>query len=114
MIFARFFMVMNILRFLKTLIFHAPKAKWVLRFESKRLLALNFEALGISGTPRGDQQSLKEKTKRDSTAGEKRLSRANSREAMEAPPTPGKPQRLSRPLAAAVAPKRSAALRRRL
>ena len=43
----------------KSLIFEAPKANWELRFASKRLLAADFEVLEVSGTPRGDQESLK-------------------------------------------------------
>ena len=46
-----------------SLIFEAPKANWELRFASKRLLASDFEALEVSGTPRGDQESLKEVSK---------------------------------------------------
>ena len=45
------------------MIFLAPKAHWELRFASKRLLASDFEALEVSGTPRGDQESLKEVSK---------------------------------------------------
>ena len=48
---------------MKILIFEAPKANWELRFASKRLLASDFEALEVSGTPRGDQESLKEVSK---------------------------------------------------
>ena len=48
---------------MKTLVFQAPKANWELRFASKRLLASDFEALEVSGTPRGDQESLKEVSK---------------------------------------------------
>ena len=40
--------------------FEAPNANCELRFASKRLLASDFEALEVSGTPRGDQESLKE------------------------------------------------------
>ena len=47
----------------KSLIFEAPKANWELRFASERLLASDFEALEVSGTPRGDQESLKEVSK---------------------------------------------------
>ena len=47
----------------KSLIFQVPKANWELRFASKRLLASDFEALDVSGTPRGDQESLKEVSK---------------------------------------------------
>ena len=47
----------------KSLIFQAPKANWELRFASKRLLASDFEALEVSGTPRGDQVSLEEVSK---------------------------------------------------
>ena len=47
----------------KALVFQAPKASWELRFASKRLLASDFEALEVSGTPRGDQESLKEVSK---------------------------------------------------
>ena len=45
---------------MKTFIFQAPKANWEIRFASKRLLASDFEALEVSGAPRGDQESLKE------------------------------------------------------
>ena len=45
------------------MIFGAPKASWELRFASKRLLASDFEALEVSGTPSGDQESLKEVSK---------------------------------------------------
>ena len=45
------------------LVFDAPKAYFTLRFASKRLLASDFEALEVSGTPRGDQESLKEVSK---------------------------------------------------
>ena len=48
---------------MKTLVFQAPKANWELRFASKRLLASDFEALEVSGTPRSDQESLKEVSK---------------------------------------------------
>ena len=48
---------------MKTLIFEAPKANWELRFASQRLLASDFEALEVSWTPRGDQESLKEVSK---------------------------------------------------
>ena len=44
-------------------VFGAPKASWELRFASKRLLASDFEALEVSGAPRGDQESLKEVSK---------------------------------------------------
>ena len=47
----------------KSLIFEAPKANWEFRFASERLLASDFEALEVSGTPRGDQESLKEVSK---------------------------------------------------
>ena len=47
----------------KQLICQAPKANWELRSASKRLLASDFEALEVSGTPRGDQESLKEVSK---------------------------------------------------
>ena len=47
----------------KSLIFEAPKANWELRFASERLLASDFEALEVSWTPRGDQESLKEVSK---------------------------------------------------
>ena len=40
-----------------------PKASWELRFASKRFLASDFEALEVSGTPRSDQESLKEVSK---------------------------------------------------
>ena len=40
--------------------FEAPKANWELRFASERLLASDFEALEVSGAPRGDKESLKE------------------------------------------------------
>ena len=43
--------------------FEAPKANWELRFASKRLLASDFEALEVSWTPRGDQESLKDVSK---------------------------------------------------
>ena len=43
--------------------FEAPKANWELRFASERLLASDFEALEVSWTPRGDQESLKEVSK---------------------------------------------------
>ena len=43
--------------------FEAPKANWELRFASERLLALDFEAVEVSWTPRGDQESLKEVSK---------------------------------------------------
>ena len=42
------------------MIFEVPKANWELRFASERLLASDFEALEVSGTPRGDQETLKE------------------------------------------------------
>ena len=45
------------------MIFKAPKANWELRFASERLLASDFEALEVSWTPRGDQESLKEVSK---------------------------------------------------
>ena len=45
------------------MIFEAPKANWELRFASERLLASDFEALEVSWTPRGDQESLKEVSK---------------------------------------------------
>ena len=45
------------------LISEAPKANWELRFVSERLLASDFEALEVSWTPRGDQESLKEVSK---------------------------------------------------
>ena len=45
------------------LIFEAPKANWELIFASARVLAPDFEALEVSGTPRGDQESLKEVSK---------------------------------------------------
>ena len=48
---------------MKTVDFQAPKAYFTLRFASKRLLASDFEALEVSGTPRGDQESLKEVSK---------------------------------------------------
>ena len=48
---------------MKTLVFQAPKANWELRFASKRLLASDFVALEVSGTPTGDQESLKEISK---------------------------------------------------
>ena len=48
---------------MKTLIFEVPKAHWELRFASERLLASDFEALEVSWTPRGDQESLKEVSK---------------------------------------------------
>ena len=47
----------------KPLVFEAPKANWELRFASERLLASDFEALEVSGTPRGDQESLNEVSK---------------------------------------------------
>ena len=47
----------------KQLVFEAPKANWELRFASERLLASDFEALEVSGTPRSDQESLKEVSK---------------------------------------------------
>ena len=47
----------------KSLIFEAPKANCELRFASERLLASEFEALEVSWTPRGDQESLKEVSK---------------------------------------------------
>ena len=47
----------------KSLIFKAPKANLELRFASERLLASDFEALKVSWTPRGDQESLKEVSK---------------------------------------------------
>ena len=47
----------------KSLIFEAPKANCELRFASERLLASDFEALEVSWTPRGDQESLKEVSK---------------------------------------------------
>ena len=43
--------------------FHALKANWELRFESKRVMASDFEALEVSGTPTGDHESLKEVSK---------------------------------------------------
>ena len=43
--------------------FQVPKANWELRFASQRLLASDFEALEVSGTPTGDQESLKEVSK---------------------------------------------------
>ena len=48
---------------MKSLIFEVPKANWELRFASERLLASNFEALEVSWTPRGDQESFKEVSK---------------------------------------------------
>ena len=48
---------------MEMVIFKAPKASCELRFASKRLLASDFEALEVSGTPRGDQESLKEVSK---------------------------------------------------
>ena len=45
------------------MIFEAPKASWELRFASERLLASDFEALEVSWTPKGDQESLKEVSK---------------------------------------------------
>ena len=48
---------------MKSLIFEAPKANWELRFASERLLASDFEALEVSWTPRGDQESRKEVSK---------------------------------------------------
>ena len=45
------------------MVFQGPKANWELRFAAERLLALDFEALEVSGTPRGDQESLKEVSK---------------------------------------------------
>ena len=43
--------------------FHASKATWEPKCASKRLLASDFEALEVSGTPRGDQESLKQVSK---------------------------------------------------
>ena len=43
--------------------FGAPKANGELKFASKSLLASDFEALEVSGAPRGDQESLKEVSK---------------------------------------------------
>ena len=48
---------------MKPLLFQAPKAYFTLRFASKRLWSSDFEALEVSGTPRGDQESLKEVSK---------------------------------------------------
>ena len=48
---------------IKNMDFQAPKANSELRFASTRLLASDFEALEVSGTPRGDQESLKEVSK---------------------------------------------------
>ena len=47
-------------KFRKPLIFEAPKANWEIRFASKRLLASDFEALEVSCTPTGNQESLNE------------------------------------------------------
>ena len=44
----------------KPLLFQAPKAYVTFRFALKRLLASDFEALEVSGAPRGDQESFKE------------------------------------------------------
>ena len=41
----------------------ALNAKWEFRFASKRFSASDFEALEVSGTPRGDQETLKEVSK---------------------------------------------------
>ena len=48
---------------MKTLIFEFPKVDSELRFASERLLASDFEALEVSWTPRGDQESFKEVSK---------------------------------------------------
>ena len=48
---------------LKLLLFQVPKAYFTFRFASKRLLASDFEALEVSGAPRGDQESFKEVSK---------------------------------------------------
>ena len=42
----------------------APNASWELRFASKRLLASDFEALEVSGAPRGDQESAQKLPKK--------------------------------------------------
>ena len=42
----------------------APNASWARRFASRMLLASNFEALQVSGAPRGDQESAKKLPKR--------------------------------------------------
>ena len=42
----------------------APNASWEPRFTSKMILASDFEALEISGAPRGDQESAKKLPKR--------------------------------------------------
>ena len=49
---------------MKIIVFVAtPKANLELSFASERLLASDFEALEVSWTPRGDQESLKEVSK---------------------------------------------------
>ena len=48
---------------MKIIDFEAPKADWEFKFASERLLASDFEALEVSWTPRGDQESLKEVSK---------------------------------------------------
>ena len=45
---------------IKKYIFQAPKANREFRFPLKRLLASDLEVLEVSGTPRSDQESLKE------------------------------------------------------
>ena len=60
----------NLYIFIKTLktereplIIQFLKANFEFRFASKRLLASDFEALEVSWTPRGDQESFKEVSK---------------------------------------------------
>ena len=48
---------------MKNIDVEAPKANWELRFASERLLASDFEALEVSWTPKGDQESFKEVSK---------------------------------------------------
>ena len=46
------------------MILGAPNASWERRFTSKMILASDFEALEVSGAPRGDQESAKTLPKR--------------------------------------------------
>jgi hypothetical protein len=39
---------------MKIIDFEASKSNWELRFASKKLLTSDFEALEVSGAPRGD------------------------------------------------------------
>ena len=48
---------------MKNIVFSSSEANWELIVASRRLLASDFVALEVSGTPRGDQESLKEVSK---------------------------------------------------